>query len=97
MSQILYIITYKKIMEDIAVIESADYFDRLDLHWQDKIILDEWFIDMSYKILMISETKFKSFNEGIYTSLVTPDFIGIYPIEEGSIYEKILIIDILGE
>ena len=47
------------------------------------------------KVVTISEEKFKSFNEGIYTSLVTPDFIGIFPIDEGSIYEKVLLIDIL--
>jgi len=95
MSKIVYIITYKKIMEDIAVTESADYFNRLDLHWTSMLPLEEWLVDMSYKVVTISEEKFKSFNEGIYTSLVTPDFIGIFPIDEGGIHEKVLLIDSL--
>lgn len=95
MSRVAYIITYKKIMEDIAVTELADYFDRIYLHWTSKVILDEWSKNMSYKVLTISESKFNSFHEGIYTCMVTPDFIGIFPIEPGSIHEKILLIDIL--
>jgi hypothetical protein len=47
MSKIVYIITYKKIMEDIAVTESADYFNRLDLHWTSMLPLEEWLVDMS--------------------------------------------------
>lgn len=96
MEYVLYIISYGEINTDIALIESSDYFKSLNLHWTSMLKFNDWELNQKFEHLQITKELFESFSEGIYTNYKNEKYICIFPIEKHSIYEKILLIDILN-